>query len=99
MTALAQGVQRPEISDPTFDFGPQKGSTVIFQNALIMADASGFLRPAAAGVGGAFCVGVAIPRDFELDRYDASTLADGALTVQYKQGPHGFTNDGTNPIL
>jgi hypothetical protein len=99
MTALAQGVQRPEVSDLSFDFGPQKGGTVIFMGGLIMVDPSSFLRPAAPGVPGAFCVGVAIPRDFALDRYDNSFGADGALTVQYKQGPHGFQNDGANPIL
>jgi hypothetical protein len=81
------------------DFGPQKGSTIIFQGALVMVDTSGFLRPAAASVAGAFCVGVALPRDRDLDRYDATGLADGAITVMFEQGPFGFQNDGGSPIL
>jgi hypothetical protein len=100
MTALAQGVQRPELSDSRFDFGPQKGSTIIYKGSLVMPDGSGFLRPAAAGVAGAtFCVGVAAPRDWALDRYDATGLADGAVNVEYEMGAFGFKNDGTNPIL
>jgi hypothetical protein len=98
MTALAQGTQRPQLSDDNLDALPQKGGTVIFQGALVMVDTSGYLRPAGA-LAGAFCVGVARPRDRVLDRYDATSLADGALTVTYEEGVFGFKNDGTNPIL
>lgn len=99
MTALAQGAQRPQVSDPAFDSGPQKGSTVVFQGALVMVDASGYLHPAGPGSAGAYCCGIALPRDRVLDRYDATGLADGALTVEFQQGAFGFQNDGANPIL
>lgn len=99
MTALALGTQRPEISDPLYNFGPQKGSTIVFQNGLVMTDASGFLRPAAAGVAGSFCVGIYDDPHSVFDRSDATGLADGVKTLQYKEGVYGLQNDGTNPIL
>ncbi len=99
MTALATGVQRPETTDPMLNTGPQKGSTVVYQGALVMVDASGFIRPAAPSVAGSFCVGVAIARDFDIDRYDATGLADGTLYVRYVEGPVGLQNDGGSPIL
>lgn len=103
MTALAQGIQRPKISDPSIDFAPQKDATIIYQGALVMLDSSGYARPAAANVAGAYCVGVAIPRNKDLDRYDNSSTvtghADGFITVEFEQGVFGFVNDGSNPIL
>jgi hypothetical protein len=99
--ALSAGVQRPAISDPSYDFGPQKDSTVVFQGALVMMDLSNRIAPAASGTAGAFCCGVAMPRDQDLDRYDNTVTghADGFITVQYRQGVFGFLNDGTNPIV
>lgn len=99
--ALSAGVQRPSLSDPSFCSAPQKDSTIIYQGAAVMLDQSGLARPAAASVLGAYCVGVALPRDFDLDRYDNTVTghADGFLTVRYKEGAFGFLNDGTNPIL
>lgn len=99
MTALAAGAQRQNLSDPKFNFAPQKGSTIVYQGALVMIDTSGYLRPAAASVAGAYCVGFAVPRHFDLDRYDATGMADGALTVQFEEGDAGFQNDGGSPIL
>lgn len=97
--ALTAGVQRPEMSDPNLAHAPQKGSTTIYQGGIVMLDTSGYARPAAASVAGAYCVGVATARDNTLDRYDNSSGSDGALTVQYAQGPFGCLNDGGNPIL
>lgn len=101
MAALAAGVQRPKASDPTIRSAPQKDNTIVYQGALVMLDTSGLARPAAASVSGAYCVGVALPRDFDLDRYDNTVTghADGFLTVRYQEGSFGFQNDGTNPIL
>ena len=100
MTALAKGTQRQSLSDPPYviDSGPQKGSTTIYQGSGICADTSGYLQPGGA-VSGAFGVGVADPRDREIDRYDNSSGSDGDLTVTYKEGVFGFANDGVNPIL
>lgn len=97
--ALSSGTQRPAISDPTYDFGLQKGSTIIYQGGLIMVDTSGFLRPAAAGVAGAYCVGWYDDPHADLDRSDATGLADGVKTPSFRMGCAGFLNDGTNPIL
>jgi hypothetical protein len=99
MTALAAGTQRPELSDPTNNFGPQKGSTIVYQGGLVMTDASAYLRPAAASVAGSYCVGVYDDPHSVRDRSDATGLADGALTLQYKEGVFGFQNDGGSPIL
>jgi hypothetical protein len=89
------------LSDPSYDFAPQKDSTIVYQGSLVMLDTSGYARPAASGVAGAVCVGVAEPRDLTLDRYDNTVVghADGFLIVKYRQGIFGFANDGTNPIL
>lgn len=100
MTALAAGTQRPEISDPTFNVGPQKGSTICFQGSLLMTDGSGYLRPAAPSIAGAtYCVGVFDSPHADKDRSDSTGLADGVNVIEYKEGPFGFQNDGTNPIL
>jgi len=102
MTALAQGVQRPQCSDVTRGTAPQKGSTIIYQGALVMLDTSGYARPAAASVSGAYCVGVAWPRGRDLDRYDSTVTgytADGSLSIEFEQGIFGFQNDGSNPVL
>lgn len=99
MTALALGTQRPEISDPQYNFGFQKGSTVIFGGALIMVDAANLLRPAAAGVAGSYCVGVWDDPHSVFDRSDTTGIADSVKTLQYKEGVYGFQNDGTNPIV
>lgn len=102
MTALAAGVQRPAISDPSFCSGPIADNVVVFQGGLVMEDTSGNIRPAAnGGAGAGFCCGVALPQSFDLDRYDNTITghAAGNLTVRYKEGAFGFQNDGTNPIL
>jgi hypothetical protein len=98
MSALTAGVQRPQLPDEEFDSYPMKGSTTIYQGGLVMVDTSGYAHPGAATAAD-IVVGVAIPRDFDLDRYDNSAGADGAMTVQVKQGVFGFQNDGANPIL
>lgn len=100
MAALAKGVQRPECPGKTRS-APQLDNTIVFQGGLVMLDTSGRARPAAASVGGAYCSGVALPRDFDLDRYDNTVTghADGFLTVRFQEGPFPFVNDGTNPIL
>lgn len=99
--ALSAGVQRPAISDPTWCSAPISDNVVVYQGALIMMDTAGRVRPAAASVSGTYCVGVAQPRDLDLDRYDNTIVGHtaGAITVRYKEGAFGFLNDGTNPIL
>jgi hypothetical protein len=104
MSAIANnGVQRPSLSDPAFSSAPQKDATLVFKGALVMLDTVGRAQPAAASVGGAYCVGVAIARDFDLDRYDNQSSvvghADGFLTVRYQEGCFGFLNDGGAPIV
>lgn len=100
MAALAKGVQRPECPGRVRS-APQKDNTIVFQGGLVMLDTSGRAMPAAASNGGAYCCGVAVPRDFDLDRYDNTVTghADGFLTVRFQEGPFGFLNDGTNPIV
>lgn len=98
--ALAKGSQRPEVPGRVRS-APQKDSTIVFQGGMVMLDSSGRALPAAAGTGGTFVSGIALPRDFDLDRYDNTVTghADGFLTVRFQEGPFGLLNDGTNPIL
>lgn len=100
MAALAKGVQRPEIPG-RIRSAPQKDSTIVFQGGLVMLDTSNRAQPAAPSVPGAIVGGVALPRDFAIDRYDNTVVghADGFLFVRFEEGAHGLLNDGTNPIL
>lgn len=99
MTALANGIQVRRLPTDNVDSGPQKGSTVVYQGATIMIDTSGYIRPAAPSVSGAYCAGVALPRLRDLDRYDNSTGADGDLDVDWEEGIFARANDGGSPIL
>lgn len=99
MTALASGTQVRQLPNPAQGSAPMKGSTTIFQGSSVMLDGSGYARPAAAGVAGAFCPGIALPRELDLDRYNNSAGADGDMTVEWEEGVFARANDGTAPIL
>lgn len=100
MAALAKGAQRPEVPG-RIRSAPQKDSTIVFQGGMVMLDTSNRALPAGPGAPGAIVAGIAIPRDFAIDRYDNTVVghADGFLTVRFQEGAHGLLNDGTNPIL
>lgn len=101
MTALSAGSQRVFLNDPTWDSAYMAATTTAYQGSLIMLDASGRATVAAAGTGNTalFCVGCAMPRDFDLDRYDNSTGGTSSMVCWWKEGMVGMVNDTSNPIL
>jgi hypothetical protein len=98
--ALSAGVQRPECTG-RIRSAPQLDNTTVFQGGAVMLDTSGRAATPASFAAGAYCAGVAVPRDNDLDRYDNTVTghADGFVTVRFQEGVFGFLNDGTNPIL
>lgn len=68
---------------------PQKGSTTIFQNGMVMLDANGYARPAVSNV-----PGIAVGRaksNGGTDRWAAGAV-DGASSVDYEEGIFGWEN-------
>lgn len=100
MTALASGTQRQQVSEPDFDSAPIADNVVIFQNSGVMVDSTGYLHPGGA-LANAYGVGVAIARDFDLDRYDNTVAGHtaGAMQVKFEAGVFGFANDSGSPVL
>lgn len=100
MTALAQGAPRQQLATPEFDSAPIADNVIVYQGSGVALDTSGRANPGGVLAGG-FGVGVAVARDFDIDRYDNTVVghAAGAMTVQWREGVFGFANDGSNPIL
>jgi hypothetical protein len=71
---------------------PQKGSTTIYQGALVMMDTSGYARPGAATAG---CFGVGRARSNGGLGSWANTGSDGDETVDVDEGVFGFDNSAS----
>ena len=73
---------------------PQKGSTTIYQGAIVMCDSSGYAKPGATATG---CVGVGVALDNGGLAAWTNSGADGASRVSFGEGVFGpFANSGTS---
>lgn len=86
MAALTQAnVKIAQLADNP-QSAPQKGSTTIFQNGIVMLDGSGFAKPGATAAG---CVGVGVASDNDGLPSFVNGGADGAKLVTYTEGTFG----------
>jgi hypothetical protein len=82
--ALSAGKQVRSLVDGKTDFAPQKGSSTIYAGGIVMLDSSGRALKGATATG---CIGVGLAlTNRDLDTYDNSSGADGALSVRFDEG-------------
>jgi hypothetical protein len=96
--AITKGKQFRNLAGGRDDFGPGKANDIVYAGGIVMLDASGRAINGAAATG---CIGVGVAlTNRDLDRYDSTGLADGALNVRWDEGILGpFKNSGTAPFL
>jgi hypothetical protein len=84
MVALAVSAQRPSRKLGVFHTIPVNAASVIYAGSLVMVDADGFARPAAALASNQGCLGVATASV-------TGGAADGDTSVVVQEGEYLFT--------
>jgi hypothetical protein len=95
--AITAGKQVRPLAEGRQDFANGKANDIVYAGGIVMLDSSGRAINGAAATG---CIGVGVAlTNRDLDRYDSTGLADGALKVRWEEGVFPMKNSGSQPFL